>query len=108
MTTRSVNTMNGNPVQQRILTVAEMAAQLQSMIERGQGDLPVFANDGRARYPLGTVVPYTPSGYPECLLIQPQPHLHAEVKDTKRWAASYYQQANDEADRIRATCGAFA
>lgn len=104
----NVNMMNGKQIQQRILTVSEFAAQLQSMIEQGQGDLPVFASDVRARYPMATVVPYTTSGYPECLLIQPQPHLHAEVKGTKRWPSTYFQHVNEEADQIRASCGAFA
>jgi hypothetical protein len=108
MTTRNVNMLNGSPVQARILTVDELAAILQTMRERGQGALPVFASDARARYPLATMVTYTPSGYPECLLIRPQPHLHAEVRDTSAKCASYFADANAEADRVREACGAFA
>ncbi len=101
------HTETGLPVQHRILTVAELAAQLQDMIERGQGDLPVFSSDGRACYPFSTVVPYTPSGYPECLLIKPQAHLHAEVTEKKRASTLYFEKINEDADRIRASCGAF-
>lgn len=109
MTTTRVSMFHDVPVQQRILTVAEFAGQLQKMIESGQGGLPVFTSDGRAMYPMETVVPLTASGYHECLLIKPQPHLHAEVKDMgMNCHASYFEHVNAEADRIRAACGAFA
>ena len=105
---KHVNMMDGQPVQTRILTVAELAAQLQSMIERGQGELPVFSSDGRACYPFGTMVPYTKSGYPDCMLIKPHPHLHAATDPKARHSESYFAEVNAEADRIRASCGAFA
>lgn len=108
MNTRHVTRINGVPVYQRVITVRELSSQLQELINRGHGDLPVFASDTRARYPLATLMPYTISGYAECLLIQPQPHLHVEVKGTGRWPASYYQIVNEEADQVRAACGAFA
>lgn len=109
MTIRSVNihTATGQPVQKRILTVAELAAQLQDMILRGQGDLPVFTSDGRGSFLFETVVPYTPAGYPDCLLIKPQAHLHAEVRDFPRHSTDYFERINAEADRIREVCGAF-
>lgn len=107
MAIRSINRLNGEPVRKRVVTVAELAAQLQAMINAGQGDLPVFSCDGRARFPFETVVPYTQSGYAEALLIKPQAHLHVEEADTKRWDASYYQRVNAEADAVREMCGAF-
>lgn len=107
MAIRSINKFNGEPVRTPVVTVAELAAQLQAMIDANQGDLPVFSCDGRARFPFTTVVPYTQSGYPEALLIRPQAHLHVEESDTKRWDASYYQRVNAEADAVREACGAF-
>lgn len=108
LTTRvNLDTRTGLPAQQRILTVVELAAQLQDMIDRGQGNLPVFASDGRACYPFSTVVPYTPSGYPECLLVKPAPHLHAGPASTGRADADYVACINADADRVRAACGAF-
>ena len=108
MISSHVTRHDGEPVYQRILTVAELAAQLQHLVDCGQGELPVFASDTRARYPFATLVPYTISGYADCFLIQPQPHLHAELKDIGRWPASYFEHANLEADQVRAACGAFA
>jgi hypothetical protein len=106
--TKRINMMDGKPVQARILTVAELATQLQTMIERGQGELPVFSSDGRARYPFGIVVPFTKSGYADCMLIKPQPHLHAATTPKARHAESYFNEVNAEADRTRSACGAFA
>ena len=108
MSIRNINTVNGAPVQASILTVAELAEHLKALIQRGQGDLPVFSSDGRASFPFEMVVPYTPSGYPECLLVKPQPHLHAEARDLFDRPASYFDHINAEADRIREVCGAFA
>jgi hypothetical protein len=103
-----LNTKDGKPVQTRVLTVAEFAAQLQAMIEQGQGDLPVFASDVRARYPFSMTVPLTASLYPDCLLIQPQPHLHAAPRQLRNKGDSYIETVNSEADCIRESCGAFA
>ena len=104
---KRLNTINGKPVQAKVLTITELAAQLQTMIEKGQGDLPVFASDGRASYPFSTVVTCSASQYADCLLLQPQPHLHAEPRDLRGKGDDYVNNVNAEADRIREVCGAF-
>jgi hypothetical protein len=107
---RSINisVIDGKPVTRPVITVAELAAQLQSMIADGHGNLPVFASDGRGRYPFQTFVPLNRAGYHDCLLIQPQPHLHVEEKPVGLKPEGYFREVNEEADGVRKACGAFA
>lgn len=91
-------------------TVAELHAYLQTLIERGQGYLPVVATDCRARYPFQLYTVSNASGYPDALLINVRPDAHFETRLDRpmHWSDDCEQRWNTGADIIKARAGAFA
>lgn len=97
------------PVQLPVVTVAQMAAYFAELAAVPNcADLPVYASDGRACYPLQWMTQYSPSGYRSAVLIQPRPDCHLQPVPRFEGDTSPRQvELNAEADRIRAACGAF-
>lgn len=96
-------------IQLHTYTVAELHAQLQSMIDRGLGNVPVCATDCRARYPFQAYTVRNLSGYTDALLIYVRPDAHFAPKSPLpiNWGAGRINEWNEEADRVKAACGAF-
>lgn len=92
------------------VTVAELHAQLQALIEQGKGELPVCATDCRARYPFQAYTVLNQSGYTDALLIYVRPDAHFAQRDPLpiNWGPSRVREWNAEADTIKQRCGAFA
>lgn len=92
------------------VTVAELHAQLQALIEQGKGELPVCATDCRARYPFQAYTVLNQSGYTDALLIYVRPDAHFAQRDPLpiNWHPSRVREWNAEADTIKESCGAFA
>jgi len=92
------------------MTVAELHAQLQVLIEQGKGDTPVCATDCRARYPFQVYTVLSPSGYTDALLIHVRPDAHFAQRNPLplNWGESRVQEWNSTADAIKTRCGAFA
>lgn len=91
-------------------TVAELHAQLQTLMDRGLGDVPVVATDCRARYPFQAYTVLNQSGYTDALLIRVRPDAHFAPKSPLplNWSARRTADWNAEADRVKSACGAFA
>lgn len=91
-------------------TVRDLHAQLQAMMDLGQGDIPVCATDCRARYPFQAYAVNGPSGYTDALLIHVRPDAHfAQLNPLPlNWWPSRVAEWNREADEIKGRCGAFA
>ena len=91
-------------------TVAELHAQLQTLVDRGLGNIPVCATDCRARYPFQAYTVLCPSGYTDTLLIYVRPDAHFAQRSPLpiNWGSARVADWNAEADAIKARCGAFA
>lgn len=97
-------------IQLPTITVRELHAQLQSLIDQGKGDVPVCATDCRARYPFQAYTVLNQSGYTDALLIYVRPDAHFAQRNPLplNWGASRVDEWNAEADTIKGRCGAFA
>lgn len=92
------------------VTVRELHAQLQALIDQGKGDIPVCATDCRARYPFQAYTVLNQSGYTDALLIyvRPDAHFAERAPLPMNWHPNRVSRWNDEADEIKSRCGAFA
>lgn len=97
-------------IELKTMTVADLHAQLQALLDDGKGDLPVCATDCRARYPFQAYTVLNQSGYTDALLICVRPDAHFAQRDPLplNWGTSRVQEWNSEADAIKERCGAFA
>lgn len=97
-------------IELKTMTVAELHAQLQALLDDGKGDLPVCATDCRARYPFQAYTVLDQSGYADALLIYVRPDAHFAQPDPLplNWGPSRVQEWNSHADAIKERCGAFA
>ncbi|EGC7113047.1 hypothetical protein H9T43_002222 [Salmonella enterica] len=93
-----------------VMTVAELHAQLQKLIEDGLGDVPVCATDLRARYPLQAYSVLSESGYTDAFLINVRPDAHFKRSEPlpPNWGENRLVEWNSNADAIRQSCGPFA
>ncbi|MFX2609456.1 hypothetical protein [Enterobacter mori] len=93
-----------------IMTVAELHAQLQQLVDEGHGDIPVCASDLRARYPFKAYTVLSTAGYTEALLINVLPDAHFSRKEPlpANWGQNRVAEWNSDADAVRQSCGAFA
>lgn len=93
-----------------VITVAQLHAQLQSLMDRGMGNLPVCATDCRAFYPFQAYTTLNPSGYTDALLINVRPDARfcAPANPPVGWNLGRIEEWNHEADAVAARCGAFA
>lgn len=97
------------------MTVQQLHAQLQSLMDRGLGNLPVVATDCRARYPFQAYTVSNQSGYTDALLIYVRPDAHfvsrgeapASALADREWLEYRAHTWNAEADETKAACGAF-
>lgn len=90
-------------IELKTMTVADLHAQLQALIDDGKGDLPVCATDCRARYPFQAYTVLNSSGYPDALLIYVRPDAHFAQRDPLplNWGPGRVAKWNDEADAIK-------
>ena len=97
-------------IQLHTYTVAELHAQLQALIDKGEGTLPVCATDCRGRYPFQAYTVLNQSGYTDALLIYVRPDAHFEQRDPLpiNWGPNQVHGWNEEADTIKRRCGAFS
>jgi hypothetical protein len=97
-------------IELKAYTVRELHAQLQSLMDAGKGDVAVCATDCRARYPFQAYTVLNQSGYTDALLIYVRPDAHFAQPEPlpMNWGASRVAYWNEEADTIKARCGAFA
>ena len=97
-------------IELKTMTVADLHAQLQALIDAGKGNVPVCATDARARYPFQAYTVLNQSGYTDALLIYVRPDAHFAERDPLplNWGPHRVQKWNDEADATKASCGAFA
>ncbi len=97
-------------IELKTYTVAELHAQLQTMIDRGLGSIPVCATDCRARYPFEAYTVLDHSGNTDALLIYVRPDAHFAQRNPLpiNWAPNRVAEWNHEADSIKTRCGAFA
>lgn len=58
-----------------------MHAQLQALIDRGLGSIPVCATDCRARYPFQAYTVLDESGYTDALLLYVRSDAHFAQRD---------------------------
>lgn len=89
-------------IQLHTYTVAELHAQLQALIDKGEGSLPVCATDCRGRYPFQAYTVLNQSGYTDALLIYVRPDAHFEQRDPLpiNWGPNQVHGWNEEADTI--------
>lgn len=87
----------------KTMTVAELHAQLQALVDKGQGDLPVCATDCVARYPFQAYTVLNQSGYTDALLIYVRPDAHFAQRDPqpRNWSADRVAAWNAAADEVR-------
>ncbi len=97
-------------IELKTYTVSELHAQLQALIDQGQGDVPVCATDCRGRYPFEAYTVLNRSGYTDALLIYVRPDAHFAPPDPLplNWGAERVADWNAEADSVKQRCGAFA
>lgn len=97
------------PVQLKAPTVAELARYFAELAAVPNcANLPVYASDGRACYPLEWMTTYSPSGYRDAVIVKPRPDCHLLPVPRFDGDTSPRQvELNAEADRVRAACGAF-
>lgn len=97
-------------IELKTYTFADLHAQLQALIDRGLGNVPVCATDCRARYPFEAYTVLDQSGYTDALLIYVRPDAHFAERDPLpiNWGSDRVATWNQEADSIKARCGAFA
>ena len=91
------------------ITIAELHKQLQAYIDQGLGETPVVATDCRGRYPFQAYTVLNQSGYTDALLLYVRPDAHFSQRDPLplNWGPSRVAEWNEEADRVKGTCGAF-
>lgn len=73
----------------KAMTVAQLHAQLQQLVDRGEGDVPVCATDCVARYPFTAYSVLNAAGYVDALLIPVRPDAAFAPPDPHpaSWAA---------------------
>jgi hypothetical protein len=101
-----------NKIELRPITIRELHAQLQALIDAGHGAKPVVITDCRADYPFQAYTVNNQSGYIDKFMIyaRPDARFQARKYDLREFNASPEQVAgwNDGADLIAERCGAFA
>lgn len=99
-------------IQMKPMTIMELHAQLQALVDAGHGAKPVVTTDCRADYPFHAYTVHNQSGYLDKLLIYARPDARFADRpyDLKSFNASADQVKgwNDGADLIASRCGAFA
>lgn len=97
------------PIELPSVTVAELHAQLQYLVNRGLGDVPVVATDCRGRYPFQAYTVLDGSGYTDALLlyVRPDAHFAQRAPLPMNWGSNRIDEWNAQADDVKSTCGAF-
>ena len=90
-------------IELKTMTVADLHAQLQALMDAGHGDVPVCATDAAARFPFQMYPVRNTSGYVDALLIRVRPDAHFAQRDPlpPNWSQSRVLRWNDEADAIK-------
>ena len=98
------------PIEIKTMTVADLHAQLQALMDQGLGNVPVCATDCRARYPFQAYTVLNASGYTDAMLIYVRPDAHFAQRDPlpPNWGPRRVAEWNQEADAVKQRCGAFA
>lgn len=93
-----------------VMTVAELHAQLQELINEGLGDVPICVTDLRARYPFQAYSVLSESGKTDDFLINVRADAHFKHSEPPppNWEKIWVGEWNSNADAIRQSCGPFA
>lgn len=101
-----------NRIQLRPVTIAELHAQLQALVDAGHGAKPVVTTDCRADYPFQAYTVCNQTGYVDKLLIYARPDARFQHRNYSfnEFQATPEQVVgwNEGADLIAERCGAFA
>jgi hypothetical protein len=91
------------------LTVEQLYRQLEFLMKHGHNRLPVVGTDSRAYFPIEAFDVLDACGYPNALQIRVRTDAEFTAKDGLcSKSTGVLSRWNDEATRVRSTCGAFA